>query len=571
MEEQNRNGRAAAAAESSVPLLEKKAGAVSYVDGCPGCAVDRRKAANPGIPYGTFIYVWTVTLCTGHTMLCLSCLEKAMSANAEEEEGTSPLLSKEERHYHPGCPGCDHDRTKELQTGLPYKEFAYVWMICLTTALPISSLFPFLYFMIRDLHVAKRTEDIGFYAGFVGASFMFGRCLTSTLWGIAADRIGRKPVVVFGILSVVIFNTLFGLSVTYWMAIATRFLLGALNGLLGPMKAYAIEVCRPEHEPLALSLVSTAWGIGLIIGPALGGYLALPAEKYPNIFSPDSLFGRFPYFLPCLCTSVFAAIVLISCIWMPETLHKHKVSDDGNQSVEALEAHLIDPKEEVGQSNSSNTKKSLFKNWPLMSSIIVYCIFSFHDMAYTEVFSLWAESDRKYGGLSLSSEDVGQTLAITGASLLVYQLFMYPSIIKVLGPIKSSQIAAVLCIPILFAYPYMTYLSGPGLSIVLNIASVIKNNLGVTIITGTFILQNNAVPQNQRGAANGLAMTGMSFFKAVAPAGAGIVFSWAQKRQHAFFFPGDQMVFFLLNIIELLGLVLTFRPFLAVPEQYERN
>ncbi|XP_037421469.1 protein ZINC INDUCED FACILITATOR-LIKE 1-like isoform X2 [Triticum dicoccoides] len=495
-----------------------------------------------------------------------------MAAANGEEEGTSPLLSKEEeRRYHPGCPGCDHDRRKELRTGLPYKEFSYVWMICLTTALPISSLFPFLYFMIRDLHVAKRTEDIGFYAGFVGASFMFGRCLTSTLWGIAADRIGRKPVVMFGILSVVIFNTLFGLSVTYWMAIAARFLLGALNGLLGPMKAYAIEVCRPEHEPLALSLVSTAWGIGLIIGPALGGYLALPAEKYPNIFSPDSLFGRFPYFLPCLCTSVFAAIVLISCIWMPETLHKHKVSDDGNQSVEALEAHLIDPKEEVGQSNISNTKKSLFKNWPLMSSIIVYCIFSFHDMAYTEVFSLWAESERKYGGLSLSSEDVGQTLAITGASLLVYQLFMYPSIIQVLGPIKSSQIAAVLCIPILFAYPYMTYLSGPGLSIVLNIASVIKNNLGVTIITGTFILQNNAVPQNQRGAANGLAMTGMSFFKAVAPAGAGIVFSWAQKRQHAFFFPGDQMVFFLLNIIELLGLVLTFRPFLAVPEQYERN
>lgn len=146
--------------------------------------------------------------------------------------------------------------------------------------------------MIRDLGVAKRTEDIGFYAGFVGASFMFGRCLTSTAWGIAADRIGRKPVIVFGISSVVVFNTLFGLSVNYWMAIATRFLLGALNGLLGPIKAYAIEVCRPEHEALALSLVSTAWGIGLIIGPALGGYLAQPAENFPTVFSTDSIFGR---------------------------------------------------------------------------------------------------------------------------------------------------------------------------------------------------------------------------------------------------------------------------------------
>jgi hypothetical protein len=37
-------------------------------------------------------------------------------------------------------------------------------------------------------------------------------------------------------ISRVIFNTLFGLSTSYWMAIATRFLLGALNGLLGPIK-----------------------------------------------------------------------------------------------------------------------------------------------------------------------------------------------------------------------------------------------------------------------------------------------------------------------------------------------
>ncbi|KAF0907260.1 hypothetical protein E2562_015763 [Oryza meyeriana var. granulata] len=268
MEEEEAGRRGRQAAESTEPLLEKKAttgiGDGYCIEGCPGCAVDRRKAGSTGIPYGSFLFVWIVTLCT---------------------------------------------------------------------ALPISSLFPFLYFMIRDLHVAKRTEDIGFYAGFVGASFMFGRCLTSTVWGMAADRIGRKPVVVFGIFAVVIFNTLFGLSVTYWMAIATRFLLGALNGLLGPIKAYAIEVCRPEHEALALSLVSTAWGIGLIIGPAIGGYLS------------------------------------------QETLHKHKAGANEYQTVEALESHLIDPKEKANQN----------------------------------------ESDRKYGGLSLSSEDVGQVLAITGS------------------------------------------------------------------------------------------------------------------------------------------------------------
>jgi MFS family permease len=115
----------------------------------------------------------------------------------------------------------------------------------------------------------------------------------------------------------VIFNTLFGLSVKYWMAIATRFLLGALNGMLAPIKAYSIEVCRPEHQALGLSIVSTGWGVGLVVGPAIGGYFAQPAKQYPNVFSEKSIFGRFPYFLPCLCISLIALVVLISCIWLP--------------------------------------------------------------------------------------------------------------------------------------------------------------------------------------------------------------------------------------------------------------
>ncbi|GJR38481.1 zinc induced facilitator-like 1-like protein isoform X1 [Tanacetum coccineum] len=141
-------------------------------------------------------------------------------------------------------------------------------------SLPISSLFPFLYYMIRDFNIAEKEEDISYYAGFVGSAYMIGRALTSIFWGAVADRYGRKPVILLGTTTVVIFNTLFGFSVNYWMAIITRFLLGFLNGLLGPIK------------------ISTSWGTGLIIGPALGGYLAQPAEKFPRLVSPNSLFGR---------------------------------------------------------------------------------------------------------------------------------------------------------------------------------------------------------------------------------------------------------------------------------------
>ncbi|ONK61504.1 uncharacterized protein A4U43_C08F30590 [Asparagus officinalis] len=467
-----------------------------------------------------------------------------------------PLL---EKVYFENCPGCRIDQKKNANTGLPYKEFFYVWIITLATGLPISSLFPFLYFMIRDLRIAKKVEDIGFYAGFVGAAFMFGRALTSVFWGIVADRWGRKPVIIIGLISLVIFNTLFGLSVNYWMAIATRFLLGAFNGLLGPIKAYAAEVCQPEHQSIALSLVSTAWGIGLIIGPSVGGFFAQPAEKFPSIFSEDSFLGRFPYFLPCVCISLFAFGVLIACYWLPETLHNHPE----NRTADAKIDSTMREKDEEAEGRFPPHKENLLLNWPLMSSIIVYCVFSFHNMAYSEIFSLWAESDRKFGGLSFSSENVGEILAISGFSLLVSQIFLYPPAERILGPINLARIAAVLSIPLLACYPFMANLSGLVLTIVVNSASLLKSVLSTTIITGTFILQNNAVPQHQRGAANGISMTAMSFFKSVAPAAAGAIFSWAQRRQNSAFLPGDQMVFFILNLIQLLGFIMTFRPFLV--------
>ncbi|KAK1292574.1 Protein ZINC INDUCED FACILITATOR-LIKE 1 [Acorus calamus] len=460
--------------------------------------------------------------------------------------------------YYENCPGCKVDQRKDTHEGIPIKEFFYVWLLTLATALPISSLFPFLYFMIRDFQIAKRVEDIGYYAGYVGSSFMLGRALTAIIWGMIADRYGRKPVIIIGTVTLVVFNTLFGLSINFWMAISTRFLLGSLNGLLGPVKAYAVEVSRREHHAIGLSLVSTAWGIGLIIGPALGGFLSQPAEKYPNLFSSGSIFARFPYFLPCLVISFFALVVLITALWLPETLHMHH-EDKGINSNTDMEL----PYDNSEETSEKVSKENLLRNWPLMSSIIVYCVFSLHDMAYSEIFSLWAVSDRKFGGLSFTSQDVGMVLSISGLSLLLFQMTLYPMVERIFGPIKVSRVAAILSILLLSTYTLIAKFRGILLYVLINCASLLKNILSLVIVTGLFILQNNAVSQDQRGAANGISMMAQSIFKAVAPAAGGAIFAWSQKRQHASFLPGDEMVFFALNVVELIGALMTFKPFLV--------
>ncbi|KAJ0526185.1 putative major facilitator superfamily, MFS transporter superfamily [Helianthus annuus] len=493
-------------------------------------------------------------------------------------EFKKPLL---EKVYYEGCPGCCVDQKKEVQTGLPIKEVFCIWIVTLSVTLPISSLFPFLYFMVRDFNIAEEEEDISYYAGYVdsavesflwvyiydwkGTDICFLGSGCGSIWSKTSYSFGHfisvrnyfnsyyYAIMLHKILNIscsfkscnlifirVIFNTLFGFSVNYWMAIVTRFLLGFLNGLLGTVKAYASELLREEHRALALSSISTAWGIGLVIGPAVGGFLAQPAEKFPSLVSPDSLFGRFPYLLPCLCISTFALFVTIVAIWLPETLHIHK-----NNELES--ASNVPDVEEKTVEKKDSTLLSLLKNWPLMSSIIVYCVFSLQNMAYNEIFSLWAVSPRSLGGLSYTTEDVGTVLSITGVGLLVFQTALYPIAERTFGPIMVARISGVMSIPLLSSYPYIAMLSGSMLFFTLNCASIVKNVLSASIITGTFMLQNKAVDQHQRGMANGIAMTLQSAFQAIGPACGGALLSWTQKRQHAAFLPGDQLIFFYLK------------------------
>lgn len=67
----------------------------------------------------------------------------------------------------------------------------------------------------------------------------------------------------------------------------------------------------------AYSIQPFAWSLGSIAGSALGGYAAQPARFYPEHFSPDGIFGRFPYLLPnaiaatCICLAIINAALFL--------------------------------------------------------------------------------------------------------------------------------------------------------------------------------------------------------------------------------------------------------------------
>ncbi|KAI5077229.1 hypothetical protein GOP47_0007053, partial [Adiantum capillus-veneris] len=448
--------------------------------------------------------------------------------------------------------------------------------------LPLSSLFPFIYFMVRDFGIAKSETRIGTYAGLIGAALMFGRFLSSTFWGMLADKYGRKPVMLFGTATIVVLNTAFGFSTNFWLALSSRFLLGLLNGMLGPVRAYASEICTREYQALGLSMVGTMWGVGLIIGPAIGGYLSQPSDKYPSLFPSGSLFDRFPYALPCICISAIACFGVFVSFWLPESIHKHpKIDLQRSEETSVGKGNSINNKQGnthaivTVKGEDSTSKKRTWKNWGVVSAIAIYFLWGLHDMAYSEIFSLWAVSPKKYGGLGFTTSDVGTVLAVSGAVLLVFQLLAYAPLANRFGAIRIIRVAAVVTLLLIALFPLIAKTSGVTLWSVLIPANVVKSILSSCVITGNFILINNSVVITERGFVNGVSMSFVSLARAVGPACAGSLFSWAQERTDSWFLPGMWMVFFILNIIVVLVLIGTFDPILPkslvnpVPESSE--
>uniref|UniRef100_A0A0E0PJU4 Major facilitator superfamily (MFS) profile domain-containing protein n=1 Tax=Oryza rufipogon TaxID=4529 RepID=A0A0E0PJU4_ORYRU len=383
-----------------------------------------------------------------------------------QNTGDKPLTTEEtKKEYHKGCPGCQLEKANESRTGIPYLNFFYICIIGITSSLPIQSLFPYQYFMIRDMNIAKREEDIGIF-----------------------------------------FNTLFGLSTRYWMAIVTRGMLGMLCGILGPIKAYATEICRKEHQALGMSLVTSSRAVAFVLGPAIGGFLA---QKSTHIFSPKN-----PYLGDAQISEEVEAQVDLSNI----ESGKAKVSSD-------------------------TSLKNLLKNWKFVSSVIIYCTFSLHDVAYLETFSFWAVSKRKFRGLNLTSQDLATVSAISGIGVLVYQFTVYPFIAKYFGPIRPLRPTAILSVLLLTAYPYMHNLHGLELK--------------ATITTACNILQNTAV------------------VFMVSKARDRVVLTRYTNKQHICslinMVAGGQILFLVISMVAVIGLILTFKPFFSMSDALSRS
>jgi len=92
------------------------------------------------------------------------------------------------------------------------------------------SIFPYIYFMIKDFGIAKNEQQIAVYAGLVTSAFAFAEFSTGVVWGRLSDKIGRKPVLLTGLAGTALSMLIFGFAPNLPVAMLARALGGLLNG-----------------------------------------------------------------------------------------------------------------------------------------------------------------------------------------------------------------------------------------------------------------------------------------------------------------------------------------------------
>jgi DHA1 family tetracycline resistance protein-like MFS transporter len=98
-----------------------------------------------------------------------------------------------------------------------------------------------------------------------------GQFLAAPAIGKISDRLGRRPVLLTCILGSAVGYFIFGVGGALWILFVARAIDGITGGNLSTAAAYIADVSSPEERPKNFALIGMAFGLGFILGPALGG------------------------------------------------------------------------------------------------------------------------------------------------------------------------------------------------------------------------------------------------------------------------------------------------------------
>ena len=146
------------------------------------------------------------------------------------------------------------------------------------------------------------------FGGILGSLYSILQFICAPLWGAYSDRVGRRKVLLITISGLALSYILWFFAASFWVLVLARVLGGAMGGNLSVATAAVADTTTRAKRSSGLAIIGIAFGLGFIVGPAIGGLFALIdlTEIAPSL----KAFGINPFSVPALVSLTLTAVNL---------------------------------------------------------------------------------------------------------------------------------------------------------------------------------------------------------------------------------------------------------------------
>ncbi|MFC2174337.1 MFS transporter [archaeon] len=376
------------------------------------------------------------------------------------------------------------------------KEYLTIFIILVTEVLGFSLILPFLPFFAQDLGASP------IMIGLLFAVFPFFQLFSAPIMGKLSDHYGRKPLLIISQLATGISFLVLGFSAALWMIFLSRIIDGLLGSNFTIAQAYLSDISTKKDRSIAFGVSGAAFGVGFLIGPGIGGWLA-----------------QYSYSLPSFLAASMSLVSIAMIVWfLPETVKRKQ----GRIKLDGIRLSEF--------SKYFRREKLSASLWTFFTFILAHAIF-------VSMLALYAERQ-----LGLGPANVGLALTYVGLISIVIRGGLLPRMVKSFGEKRLQYIGVLAILAGLgisaFAGQWQVFLVGMTLF-------AFGSGVSRPVMMGDI---SRRVSEKEQGAIMGVANSLGSFTGIIGPLMGGFLINY--------FFPGSVMLAGAVVMLFGLGMML---------------
>lgn len=388
----------------------------------------------------------------------------------------------------------------------------FILITLMIDAIGIGIVFP----IMPDLMARVGAGDTGqgaFWGGILMAAYAGALFLCGPVVGSISDAVGRRPVLIAALVMLAVDYVIMALAGSFWLLLLGRTLAGLAGATYITATAFIADISTPQEKARNFGLIGAAFGIGFVLGPAIGGIAAEIGISAPF----------------WIAASLSALNALFGFFVLPESLKPEKRRPFGKRDL-----------------NPFKSIYDAFRTPGLAVPLLCILIFEFANMVYPTLWAFWTREVFDWPTLY-----IGLSLAAYGVLLALVQGGLMPVLIRLIGDFRTLLLGMVSALVGMIGFGFTGSLT--ALIIFLLLAAL--SDLVPALMTA---MASNQVDADRQGVVQGV-IASLSSVAAIASPIVMTVLFQASVDSTGRYFPGAPFLFAAFLVLLMFPLVFRLR------------